>query len=44
MFPCITMHVVNAYVDHLCNRGDDTNRPKENLPPPLPIPYPKYII
>ena len=41
MFPCITVHVMNSYVDNLCIREDDTNSPKENLPPPLPLFYPQ---
>ena len=44
MFPRITVHVMNAYLDHVCNREDDTNTPKENLPLPLPVIYPKYIL
>ena len=41
MFTCITVHIMNAYVDNVCIREDDTKCPKENVPPPLPIPYPK---
>ena len=41
MFPWSTMHAMNAYVDNLCIREDDNNIQKENLPPPLPLPYPK---
>ena len=43
MFPWITVHVMNAYVDNVCIREDDTTIPKENVPSPLPVPYPKYI-
>ena len=39
MFPWSIVHVINAYVDHLCIHEDDTNIPKENLPPPPPVPY-----
>ena len=41
MFPWSTVHVMNACVDNVCICEDDTNRPKENVPPPLPFPYPK---
>ena len=34
------MHGMNAYVDNVCILKYDTNRPKENVPPPLPVPYP----
>ena len=39
MFPLSNGHFVNSYVDDVCIREDYTNRPKENLPPPLPVPY-----
>ena len=35
------MHVTNSYVYNVCIFEDDTNSPKENSPPPLPVPYPK---
>ena len=41
MFPCSAVHVMSAYVDHACIREDDNNSPKENVLPPLPLPYPK---
>ena len=41
MFPWITVHVMNAYVDNVWICEDDNNSPKENVPPPLPLPYPK---
>ena len=41
MFPWSTVHVMNAYVDHGCICEDDTDIPKENVPPPLPVIYPK---
>ena len=41
MFPWSTVHVMNAYVDNLCNSEDDNNSPKENVPPPLHLPYPR---
>ena len=36
-----TVHVMNEYLDNICIREDDTNRPKENVTPPLHVPYPK---
>ena len=45
IFPWSTLHVMNAYVDNICIFEDDNNIPKENLSPPLIIPYPKiYLI
>ena len=41
MFPWSTVHVMSAYVDNVCICEDDNNSPKENLPPLLPLPYPK---
>ena len=41
MFPWSTVHVMNAYLDNVCIREDDNNSPNENVPPPLPLPYPK---
>ena len=35
------MRVINVYVDHVWAPEDDTNIPKENVPPPLPDSYPK---
>ena len=32
---------MNAYVDNVCICDDDSNSPKENVPPPLPLPHPK---
>ena len=32
---------MNAYVENASIREDDTNSSKENVPPPLPVPYPK---
>ena len=34
------MHVMTAYIYRLCIHEDDTNSPKENVAPPLPITYP----
>ena len=41
MFPWIAEHVMNVYVDNVCIREDDNNSPRENVPPPLPLSYPK---
>ena len=41
MFPWSTVHVMNAYVDNVCINKDYTNIPEENVPPPIPAPYPK---
>ena len=41
MFTWSSVHVMNEYVDNVCIREDETNSPKENVSPPLPIPYPK---
>ena len=41
MFPWSTVHVMNAYADNVCINEDDNNSPKENVPPPLPLSYPK---
>ena len=41
MFPWITVHVMNAYVDNICIREDDNNIPTENIPPTLPLHTPK---
>ena len=35
MFPQSTVHVMNAYVDDVFIPEDDTNIPKENIPPPF---------
>ena len=35
------MHITNEYVDNVCIFKDDNNSSKENVPPPLPLPYPK---
>ena len=35
------MHVMNVYVDNASIFEDDTNISKENVPPPLPVTYPK---
>ena len=32
---------MNAYVDNAPIFEEDTNSSKENVPPPLPVPYPK---
>ena len=40
MFTWSTVHVMNACVDNVYICDDDTNRPKENVPPPLRVPYP----
>ena len=32
---------MNEYVDIVCILEDDTNRSKENVPPPHPVPYTK---
>ena len=39
MSPCINVHVMNECVYNLYIREYDTNIPKENLPPPLPVTY-----
>ena len=44
MFPWVTVHVMNVYVDNVCISEDDKNIPKENVPPSLPLPYLKYIL
>ena len=41
MFPWSTANVMNAYVDNVCICEYDNNIPKENVPPPLPLHYPK---
>ena len=41
MFPWIDLHVMNSYVDSASIFEDDANSSKENVPPPLPVPYPK---
>ena len=41
LFPWSTVHVMNIYIYHLCICEYDTNRPKENVPPPLPLTYSK---
>ena len=41
MFNWSTVHVMNVYVDNVCIREDDNNIPRENVPPPLPLSYPK---
>ena len=41
MFPWSNLHAMYAYLDSLCIFEDDTNRPKENVPPPFPLTYPK---
>ena len=41
MFTLSTVRVMNEYVDNLCIREYDNNTPKENVSPPLPLPYPK---
>ena len=40
MFPWSAVHVMNVYVDNVLIHEDNTNIPKENAPPPLPVPYP----
>ena len=40
-FPWSTLHVMNEYVDIVCIHEGKNNIPKENVPPPLPIHYPK---
>ena len=32
---------MNAYVENVCISEDENNILKENVPPPLPFPYPK---
>ena len=39
MFPWVAVHVMNAYVDNVCILEDDNNIPKENIPPPIHLPY-----
>ena len=41
MFTWSNVCVMNVYIDNLCIFEDDTNRPKENVPPPLTLTYPK---
>ena len=41
MFPWSTVHVKNEYVDDVFICENENNRPKENVPPPLPLPFPK---
>ena len=41
MFPWSNLHVMNEYVDNVLILEDDTNSIKENVPPPLPVTYPK---
>ena len=41
MFPWNTVHVMNAYVDNVCICEDDKNSPKENVPQPITLTYPK---
>ena len=41
MFTCITVHVMNAYLLHVFICEDDTNGPKESVPPPLTVTYPQ---
>ena len=41
IFTWSNMHITNEYVDNVCIFKDDNNRSKENVPPPLPLPYPK---
>ena len=41
IFPWSTVNVTNSYVDNVCICEDGTNSPKENAPPPIPVPYPK---
>ena len=41
MFPWSTVQVMNAYIDNVYILEDDKNIPKENVPPTLPLPYPK---
>ena len=42
IFTWITVYVMNVYVDNVYTREDDTNIPKENIPPPLTFPYPEF--
>ena len=44
MFPWSNVHIFNAYLYNLSIHEDDKDIPKENLPPPLPLTYPKYIL
>ena len=41
MFTCITMNVMNEFLDNICIHEADINIPKENIPPPLPVTFPK---
>ena len=41
MFTWSNVYAMNAYVDNVCISEDENNTPKENVPPPLPLPYPK---
>ena len=41
MFTWSTVHVMNGYIDNVCIGEDDDNSPKENVPPPFPLTYPK---
>ena len=45
MFHWSNMHVIDENLDNAQIRVDDTNRSKENVPPPLPVLYTKnYLI
>ena len=39
MFTWITIHVINEYLYNVRINEDENNSPKENAPPPLPVPY-----
>ena len=41
MFPWSTIHRMNTYVDNVFICEDENNNPKQNVPPPLPLPYHK---
>ena len=35
------LNVMNKFVENVYINEAETNRPKENVPPPLPVPYPE---
>ena len=39
MFTWIAVHVINEYLYNVRINEDENNSPKENAPPPLPVPY-----
>ena len=41
MFHWSTVHVMDAYLDHVCIRVDENNKSRENVPPKITLPYHK---